>query len=195
MRHVAFASICVSPDFRFGTTQGNLAGRILARVLGPDSVYAASEWGHLEMNRRSSNLAKSRQRITQWDYKAEVSRTGPLQTSRLTTRLIQPRLLYATQPKDGRGGTLAGLWVSLNGRRNITTCDPMWRLTNQQYSEGCPRRVGPLSPSIGAFGPRKTKICKPGGVRTAQPIGLSLLHSHFLRGVGRLARSERSEPL
>ena len=112
-------TVDVSPDFGYGATTGDLAGRTPTVLFDPtnDSVlYATSEW---------AGVWKSVDGGHTWTQASRGLR-NPLTTEyaypNLAIDATSPqRLLYATQSKDGRGNAscpgcvYGGLWVTYDG--------------------------------------------------------------------------------
>ena len=134
----------VSPDAPFGTPQDSNgedpSGRILSLVIDPtnDSIlYAASLY---------SGVWKSVDGGHSWGQASAGLRSGLTQSFGgpfLAIDTINPqRLLYATDPNDGRPGTpYGGLWVSVNAAaiwRHIVLCQNSPNVYSVVFARGFP---------------------------------------------------------
>jgi len=137
------STVDVSPDFPFGASNTDMAGRIPGIVIDPsyDAVlYAASEWAGVW---KSVNGGKS---WAQWSLGLRNPLTREYAYPNLAIDQLNPqRLIYATESKDGRGKPNArgkrdcegcdfgGLWVSLDGAgswQHVNLCSAQTQMDN-----------------------------------------------------------------
>jgi hypothetical protein len=138
----------VSPDFPFGSTKINLAGRIPTVLIDPSNdsfLYAAAEW---------TGVWKSIDGGKSWQQASQGLRNGVTREFAYPNLAIDAsngqRLLYASDSKDGRpaspceGCQFGGLWVSVDGAKSwqhVDLCSTVQKSDNVssvEFSSGQP---------------------------------------------------------